>query len=106
MFKVPLIFQHYAEHRKENRNLSFLRFLDLHYLHGNPKDSDHDRDMQLPFKSSADCAFGLATAFVPLMHEISIHPEPTGEGKIHTGFYTRFMPSALLADIWQPPKRG
>ena len=56
LLKLPVIFQHYAEHKTENDKISFLEFLAMHYLHGSPNDKDRDRDMQLPFKTSGDCA--------------------------------------------------
>ena len=34
----------------ENKGITFLEFLDIHYMHGSPMDDDYERDMQLPFK--------------------------------------------------------
>lgn len=61
LFKIPVIFQHYAEHQQEDYHLSLLEFLDMHYMHGSPFDQDYDRDMKLPFKSTGD-----AFSFFPL----------------------------------------
>ena len=104
LLKLPVIFQHFLEHKSENKQISFLQFLDIHYMHGNPNDKDHDRDMQLPFKTSGCCAFSVSTSFVSLMQPISIeNPSETmiirhGISKIH------FINSSYLSNIWQPPK--
>jgi hypothetical protein len=50
VLKFPVILEHFHEHQKENKNITFLEFLDIHYMHGSPIDDDYERDMQLPFK--------------------------------------------------------
>ena len=103
LLKLPVVFEHYAEHKTENSNISFLEFLDMHYMHGNPNDKDRDRDMQLPFKTSDYCACAV-TAFVSLIQQISIgNPD-----KIINLQYripkNDFINSSYLSNIWQPPK--
>lgn len=50
LLKAPMILQHFHEHQKKNFGITFLEFLDIHYLNGSPVDDDYDRDMHLPFK--------------------------------------------------------
>jgi len=50
VLKLPVLVEHFIEHRAVNPSISFLAFLDMHYMHGSPRDADYDRDMQLPFK--------------------------------------------------------
>ena len=50
LMKLPVILQHYHEHRQQDQKISFIAFLDMHYMHGSPHDDDYERDMQLPFK--------------------------------------------------------
>ena len=69
------MFQHYAEHQVEDKSISFIDFLDIHYMHGSPKDDDYDRDMQLPFKSSADCISNISFASVPAFIEFNFDRE-------------------------------
>jgi hypothetical protein len=69
LLKLPIVFQHYAEHQLEDKNISFIEFLDIHYMHGSPSDADYDRDMQLPFKSSVDCISNISFASVPAFIE-------------------------------------
>ena len=49
--KLNLLIEHYQKHNKENKELSFIGFLKLHYFNGDPKDDDYEEDMKLPFKS-------------------------------------------------------
>ena len=104
LLKLPVVFQHYAEHKQENKSISFIQFLAMHYLHGSPKDKDYSRDMQLPFKSSADCPSSTAPAFVPVMVEII--PVKPSEISLNKNSFLQYqiLLSSYLANIWQPPK--
>src|SRR5437763_16631069 len=53
VFKAPVLFQHYHEHKGADKSLTFLSFLREHYLNSNESDPAYARDMQLPFKSGA-----------------------------------------------------
>ena len=104
LFKLPVVFQHYKEHKKEDNSISMLRFLAIHYLHGSPKDKDYDRDMQLPFKTSGDCASSVSPAFVPFFDQHTA-PLPIELQLKKTGIaQNQFLLSSYLASIWQPPK--
>ena len=48
--KIPVLVDHFKEHRSQNSSITLLGFLDMHYAHGCPKDADYDKDMELPFK--------------------------------------------------------
>ena len=104
LFKLPVVFQHFVEHQQEDSNISFLKFLDMHYMHGSPKDADYDRDMQLPFKKSADCVSVMASAAVP--NQLAIVLEyPVffiQQEKIELDHNKPL--SSCLSNIWQPPK--
>lgn len=104
LFKLPVIFAHFKEHKKEDSSITFMRFLDIHYMHGSPKDKDYDRDMQLPFKTSADCASSVSPAFVPffVQHAAPAPIELTVKNTAVT--QNQFLLSSYLASIWQPPK--
>ena len=104
LLKLPVIFEHYSEHKQEDKNITALEFLAIHYLHGSPKDKDYDKDMQLPFKTSGDCISSVSPAFVPLIMQHSVlEPIEISTKKI---FFQKdqFILSSYLANIWQPPK--
>lgn len=101
--KLPVVFQHFAEHQLLDRNISFLQFLDMHYMHCSPTDKDHDRDMQLPFKATGDC-LAIAMAFVPLTAQVIIVPPVKLSVKTSYVIKHQYLVSAYLSAIWQPPK--
>jgi len=104
LMKLPVVFQHYNEHKQEDSSISVLRFLSIHYLHGSPKDKDYDRDMQLPFKTSGDCISSIAIAFVSLIVPFTIsRPAEIAEKKNYI-VLDQYVLSSYLASIWQPPK--
>lgn len=55
LFKLPVLFQHFWEHKAENPSITFIEFLKLHY-NQIVVDDDYQRDQQLPFRNAADCA--------------------------------------------------
>lgn len=102
LFKLPVFVQHFYEHQQEDKNISLLRFIIIHYFSGNPKDSDYNRDMQLPFKTT-DCSSTITLAALT-------HPSFTNERLVfivannYPALKNNTFPSSHLSDIWQPPK--
>jgi hypothetical protein len=103
LLKLPVIFEHYKEHKQENSRISFLEFLDLHYMHGSPRDKDYDRDMQLPFKTQDDC-LSIAPAFVPVFVQHTIPAPVIVCTRPCSILRQQVLLSSYLANIWQPPK--
>ncbi|MBS1667992.1 MAG: hypothetical protein JST58_11505 [Bacteroidetes bacterium] len=104
LLKLPVVFMHFQEHRQENKNLSLLQFLDMHYMHGSPRDKDYDRDMQLPFKTTSCCLSTITTAYVPLQVQYAILAPILDSSKTPSFAKPPFIPSSYLSKIWQPPK--
>ncbi len=106
LLKLPVIFEHYKEHQKEDGHLSMVVFLVMHYMHSSPADKDYDRDMQLPFKTQDDCISSISPAFVPVFVQ---HDIPAPEEIIAKKAYVlknQFLLSSYLASIWQPPRHA
>jgi len=104
LFKLPVIFQHYQEHQLLTQELTFLQFLDIHYMHGSPRDADYDRDMQLPFKTCDHSTIVTANCVMP-------SPVFIMERKVHLSAKQPILPYTnpdysyhFLASIWQPPR--
>ena len=52
LWKLPFLIQHYLHHQEEDRSLSFITFLKIHYTDkDHPNDNDDKEDNELPFKS-------------------------------------------------------
>ena len=104
MLKLPVVFEHFAEHRKENKNISFLQFLDIHYMHGSPKDQDYSEDMKLPFKTADNCVSMASPVVIPrLAHALENQVLHIPEKEMHIP-KAELIPSSYLSSIWQPPK--
>lgn len=103
LFKIPVIIQHYQEHRQADKQMSFLSFLDMHYMHGSPHDDDYDRDMQLPFKKM-DHRPNFSPVSAPVFTEIV--PVNTQEhfSPSFVIYNDRNLYSQYLHAIFQPPR--
>lgn len=105
LLKLPVIFQHYQEHQMRDASISVFDFLVMHYTGDDKADADHDRDMQLPFKTSdynvvSGISFAIKTEHTP----IAVAPVfliPT----LRT-FSCDNYNSLHASDIWQPPKQA
>ncbi|HWW40039.1 hypothetical protein [Pedobacter sp.] len=47
---MPILIEHYQEHKQRDANISVMRFLSLHYWGEDLNDDDQEQDMKLPFK--------------------------------------------------------
>ena len=102
VLKLPVLVQHYFEHKAENKNITLGGFIVLHYFSGNPVDDDYARDMQLPFKTS-DCIQAITSIVIP--EQIVISNEPLLVST--TPFFkvqNDWIPSNYIADIFRPPQ--
>ena len=63
--KIPALIEHYQEHKSENKNISIIGFIALHYLSGSQKDSDYEKDMKLPFKAHEISSVSFAIQDLP-----------------------------------------
>ncbi len=105
VMKLPVLLQHYQEHRQLDAGISFTKFLIDHYNDIPHTDNDEERDNQLPFKRvdtniltspvlPATFTVALKKPVIPI---VSDDPHPKNDNLI---------PSASISKIWQPPKSG
>ncbi len=102
--KLPLLMEHYQDHKKENKDITLLHFLAIHYTQGNVKDADYDKDMQLPFKTHDGCVNSSITPFVPHNFSTGVEKTCTIENKSYPTLKDAFFVNSFLANIWQPPR--
>ena len=101
--RLPVFFDHLREHRQENPDLGLMGFIVLHYFSGNPQDSDHERDEQLPFKSNDCVAAPSAVAILTVISFERLLDVPSNT--TNTSIYkSPFNPSSFQFTIWQPPR--
>jgi hypothetical protein len=105
--RMPVLIQHFIEHRHQDPSISLLSFLNLHYIHQYVKDEDYQRDKQLPFRHT-DCCVTYTTICCecPVNSTIEM-PERTVETKNEYILHDEDNLSLLaIADIFQPPRRA
>jgi len=102
VLKLPVLIEHFREHQKEIRSISFIDYLQLHYFSGNPKDKDYDRDQQLPFRSHAVVLVDSSVEIPD--HHFKIDPLSLYKEQSYPLFDITSLPSRHGFDIWQPPK--
>ena len=104
LLKLPVLFHHFNTHKKENNNISFISFLEMHYLHGNVKDADYEDDMKLPFKMMTNlcCSQIIFISQTPvfIFQKIKFFIFQKKHLLVNQFFENSFYNNA----IWQPPK--
>jgi hypothetical protein len=104
LVKLPLLFQHYKEHKAQDGGISFLQFLRIHYHDATVMDADYDKDMQLPFKNHDRCHSNTINACtLPFFTAVIEKPFVTKEQK-HIISNDDFINSVYLSSVWQPPR--
>jgi len=99
VLRLPLLVQHYGEHKAQAGEMSFFEFLVMHY----ETDVAHDdRDNRLPFK---DCSHSIIGQVVVIpIQKISLADPIKANAPTYQFFYLQHEPKLIAADIFQPPK--
>jgi len=102
LLRLPVLFEHFREHRLANPDLSFLSFLRMHY-ENREFDADYYRDQQLPFRD-------ISTAMTLVLLDtppaaIRLDKIPTLR-ELHQPVSRPldFARQPYLQDIFQPPR--
>jgi len=104
LVKLPLLIDHYFEHKEQKSELTFWTFLKVHYADNIVVDEDHTQDMKLPFKSDDGCINITLTAVISCPLSDLILKPYCSETKTFFTYKESFLPSSFLSTIWQPPK--
>ncbi|QNL49913.1 hypothetical protein H8S90_25040 [Olivibacter sp. SDN3] len=101
--RLPILVQHFFEHKQQDRAISFVDFLILHYETSDDKKEFDPKDSSLPFKSvqfaiSAQL-IALPPTVIELPHKSILLFSSTDISRNDVGTY-----SSYLSSIWQPPK--
>ena len=103
LLKLPLLVEHFIEHKQQDTKISFIEFLCMHYAHGDVKDADYDKDMKLPFKS-AENSHSSVSFYLPAANVKQDFVIQFKETKQKFPLYNSNYSSAYLSSIWQPPR--
>jgi hypothetical protein len=99
ILRLPLLIEHFTEHKKLVGDISFWEFLVMHYKTNASHDAD---DSRLPFKDPAH-SFTAPTLAVPI-HKIILRESQLIEEVSHISSYRESFISSHLSDIFQPPR--
>ena len=102
LLKLPILVEHFREHRSLNPGITLLDFLKEHYQGHTIVDNDYQRDMQLPFKTT-DCLTSYSIVFEePVSFEVErVMAELQKEFNLHPEY---FPSRQALDNIFQPPR--
>ena len=100
---MPLLVEHFIEHREENSHLTLWHFLYMHYATSNVQDADYAKDMKLPFKSHDNCVASIINVYLPSQNDIITKPVQFIETN-HFKTQEKFLQPTFLSNIWQPPR--
>lgn len=103
LLKLPVLVQHYYEHKAGNESVTLMQFLHMHYMGHDDDDSDNLRDMQLPFKTLDDFCMFASNSLPP--QRIQINEVISYEVQQEFTLLNDAAPfSFAVADIFQPPR--
>lgn len=103
--KLPVLVQHYFEHKSLDSGITFSSYLVHHYNDVPHTDNDGARDNQLPFKTHDICAAGGLSPALPPSFGVSLRKVYQVLPKQKNLIDNDHIPgSAFAGKIWQPPK--
>lgn len=103
LLKLPVLVQHFFEHKQIDKSLDFLAYINEHYFSGEDQDADYKRDQQLPFKTHDHSIATVMNALPAANHKLSINPIENIYVS-HILIDETLVSSQYLSSIWQPPK--
>ncbi|MBS1771238.1 MAG: hypothetical protein JST82_00155 [Bacteroidetes bacterium] len=103
LLKIYTLVEHYYEHKSENKDLSILGFLSMHYAHDTDDHPGHDRDMQLPFKQCSTVSF-VISFFEHNGFQLPQKIMYAAVTKSLSRYTSPFHAAEALSKIWQPPR--
>ena len=104
ILKLPLLLEHFNEHKTWNEGTTLWSFMIMHYTNNDVKYADHDKDMKLPFKSKEESFNSLSLSFIHNFTSIKLVNPFEREINIYKIDNDHLFNSTFLSTIWQPPK--
>ncbi|MEO7049922.1 MAG: hypothetical protein ABI091_31750 [Ferruginibacter sp.] len=104
LLKLPIAFEHFREHKAQDKKTGFLSFIIMHYFSGNTKDADYEKDLRLPFKTSDNFVMSVTPVTVPAICTIILPAQKFIHTNDHILKNDRKAATAYLDVIVQPPR--
>ncbi|MBX7050622.1 MAG: hypothetical protein K1X54_01160 [Flavobacteriales bacterium] len=103
LFRLPLLIEHFLDHKETNGDLGLLDFLVLHYS-SESKDADSDEDAQLPFKSREDGMHHVSLSTVIPSENLHLQFQSFPVSLSYISSYQKRDHNGAEKGIWQPPQ--
>lgn len=104
VLKIPMLAEHFFEHKSLNNGTTLWDFLIMHYTNNDVIYADHEKDMRLPFKSHEGSVHSIILTFIhnsPVQEIIKPLIIDLNEYNLQENICFN---STYLSNIWQPPK--
>lgn len=102
MVSLPVLFEHYQEHKHRNSNIDIISFLVQHYS-GENRPGEDQHHQQLPFKGD-HCEEISASIFLPVENLVASILHTVNRPEKATHYKSPFNSSSVHFTIWQPPR--
>lgn len=97
--RLPILLEHYFEHRQQVSDMTFMEFLTMHYRTDQAHD---DQDHRLPFK---DLHHSITVPVVVLPVQKIVFGDTMAWIQVkHSSAYREAHVASHLSDIFQPPR--
>lgn len=103
LLKIPVLIEHFKEHRQLDPEISFFSFIKIHYFDPVVVDDDYQRDQQLPFRGNDYCIVHVSNTFECLTVIVDIS-SPNEAPRKFCQFIEVNKPRLFTFDIFQPPR--
>lgn len=104
LLKLPLLAEHFHDHKSANVNTSLYSFLVFHYLYEKDMDNDAEKDRKLPFKSIENNATPNVVSLKPPVQHYNLSGK---QRLVNLNFHIlddRLAPSLFCNAVWHPPR--
>jgi len=102
LLKLPLLFEHYAQHKQLYPQTTVYGFIKMHYMDPTVVDADYAQDMQLPFKTINNHCLTVQLSLPPTVIILRITTFGLVRKKIPD--YNFNLPVIHGNSIFQPPQ--
>ncbi|KFF11290.1 hypothetical protein N6B72_01115 [Chryseobacterium soli] len=102
LLKIPVLIEHFMEHKEQNAEMTLMSFLKMHYDHP-VKDADYQTDQKLPFIVHSSPLTLLFTISPNITFEVKKQIITDHHEKIYS-YDEPFYDKDAINSIWQPPK--
>jgi len=107
MLKIPILIEHFFEHKSQNSALSFRDFMTIHYngnhLENHPHNDDYEQDQKLPFMAHTNAPNFCFVPTTPSQFDLKDRLYQYLKRKMPV-LDEHYTGNNFLSSIWQPPR--